>query len=382
MDTIQYVLDVSPLSLSIALTTAILPHAIATVDLVAIPIAEATIAAIKRLPAGRHVGVPSNPASHQTSSSLSAGPKLDTRIPTDETLLLVHSLALAAKMSDDTDAIQSFWRNMQPDFLLVMLNKGQPLQQILLSLRLLQTSVLERSFGSITSKDDQTGQHQSRTEIGLLDRLILLLFEKPIPLSTSIEQLPAQQYSLDDIAHLRVEVLRVFLFMSATMHGTAAMASHSMFLGRLVKFLSASIADLYSRPPPLSALSHFSNLTLSQTFSRHALPRHPIPAINLSMRILAHILLSTPDIRLSNKLAVIPGGAHKYMVSLTRLAFAETGFVIESGIEEEVIEVAHRLLEEWVSPEEGEQLVRAHSSAPTGKEKGTADDSAAADDVS
>lgn len=57
------------------------------------------------------------------------------------------------------------------------------------------------------------------------------------------------------------------------------------------------------------------------------------------------------------KLAVIPGGVHKHLVVLTRLAFSE-GLVLEAGIEDDVVECAHRLLEESVTPEEGEALLR------------------------
>ncbi len=58
------------------------------------------------------------------------------------------------------------------------------------------------------------------------------------------------------------------------------------------------------------------------------------------------------------KLAVIPGGVHKHLVALTRLAFSE-GLVLERAIDDEVVELARGLLEEGISLEEGEELGRA-----------------------
>lgn len=64
------------------------------------------------------------------------------------------------------------------------------------------------------------------------------------------------------------------------------------------------------------------------------------------------------NINLPEKLRVIPGGTHRHLVTLTRLAFSE-GLVLEAGIADEVVEAAHHLLEDAVTPEEGEALVGA-----------------------
>ena len=62
------------------------------------------------------------------------------------------------------------------------------------------------------------------------------------------------------------------------------------------------------------------------------------------------------------KLAVIPGGSHKHLIALTRLAFSE-GTFFEQGIEDDVVESAHQMLEDSVTPEEGEALLGAFASA-------------------
>ena len=65
---------------------------------------------------------------------------------------------------------------------------------------------------------------------------------------------------------------------------------------------------------------------------------------------------------IQERLATTPGGAHKYLIVLTRLNFSD-GTVFERGIEDDVVEKAQAMLENWVTPEEGEALVDAFGSA-------------------
>jgi hypothetical protein len=65
---------------------------------------------------------------------------------------------------------------------------------------------------------------------------------------------------------------------------------------------------------------------------------------------------------LQAKLRIIPGGTHKYLVGLTRLAFSE-GVFFERGIDEDVAECAHQMLETLVNPQEAEALLEAFSTA-------------------
>jgi hypothetical protein len=88
-----------------------------------------------------------------------------------------------------------------------------------------------------------------------------------------------------------------------------------------------------------------------------------IELINQSMRLLYHITTTYPHlINIQERLATTPGGAHKYLIVLTRLNFSD-GIFYEQGIEDDVVECAQHLLENWVTPEEGEALVEAFSSA-------------------
>jgi hypothetical protein len=78
-----------------------------------------------------------------------------------------------------------------------------------------------------------------------------------------------------------------------------------------------------------------------------------IDSINATMKLIYHIVTSNPGFDIKSKLVNTLGGQHAYLVSLTRLAFSE-GLVLEAGIEEAVIDMAHHILDEGLSLEEGE----------------------------
>lgn len=85
--------------------------------------------------------------------------------------------------------------------------------------------------------------------------------------------------------------------------------------------------------------------------------------VNHATRLLFHLTSNYANqIDLQAKLRVIPGGTHKYLVGLTRLAFSE-GVFFERGIDEDVAECAHQMLETLVNPQEAEALLEAFSTA-------------------
>ena len=75
--------------------------------------------------------------------------------------------------------------------------------------------------------------------------------------------------------------------------------------------------------------------------------------VNAAVRLLHGILITHPDIQLGTKLT--GGATHKHLVAMTRLAFSQ-GILQEAGINEEVVEYAHNILEMSVTPQEGEVL--------------------------
>ncbi len=85
--------------------------------------------------------------------------------------------------------------------------------------------------------------------------------------------------------------------------------------------------------------------------------------VNLCIRLLYHILTHfSALVDMQAKLAVIHGGSHKYVVGLTRLAFSES-LVLDAGIEEDIIDCAHSLLEDRITLDEGEALLEVFPQA-------------------
>ena len=69
------------------------------------------------------------------------------------------------------------------------------------------------------------------------------------------------------------------------------------------------------------------------------------------------------------KLSAVEGGNHKHLVAFARLAFSDA-LVLEEGIEEEVVDAAHQLLEEYLTPEEADALSKVFSSDSSGGSNG------------
>lgn len=89
--------------------------------------------------------------------------------------------------------------------------------------------------------------------------------------------------------------------------------------------------------------------------------------VNASTRLLCHLTSNYPTyINMQTKLQFIPGGTHKYLIALTRLAFSE-GIFYEQGIEEDVADAAHQMLESLVNPQEAEALSDAFSGVRSSK---------------
>jgi hypothetical protein len=255
---------------------------------------------------------------------------------------------------------------MKFDFVLLMLMKAQPVGQVMLMLQLLQTSALEDSFGTIVG-ESPASDRQVKHENDTIERLVLLLFESPsVDQEGTNDEKMQRIVEVDDVLQLRIEVLNVLESMCLTTHSTLALQTHRHALPRLFKFLHSTISSLYALPTP--------------TPSAHKLL---ILSINKTMRIIHHIITfqldlasspehvittrsaqypkrtSTIDVRAS--LASVLGGQHMHLISLTRLAFSER-VALEEGLWDSVVEGAHELLDEFLSPEEGEELLGCFSS--------------------
>ncbi|KAI7014849.1 hypothetical protein KC366_g15672, partial [Hortaea werneckii] len=337
LDLIQFALFGQLSDIVAQLIEEAVPLCMTTISLVAIPL----------------VRVSTNPA-YAANLDREAHAKLCEQIDVDEMMEFLLRLAQSATIVGST-RVEDFWKCMELPFTLLMLNKAQPISQSTTTLRLLCTSSLSTTFGPVVppeSEDAASGQ--SKQETAIIDRLTILLFETPKPPPDE----PA--YSEAELAELRNEILSVFRELCLTDHGGHLLAQHRSAVGRLVRFLHGQMEKLHLLPPAASPSTHSpENLTTEQTTEPPS--AHPLVAqtINTTTRLLYHLLRTyDTSLHLGQKLQAVQGGYHKFLVSMTRIAFSDQ-LVLEAGIEDEVAEAAHAVLDNMLSPEEGEAIGRA-----------------------
>ncbi|TKA77824.1 hypothetical protein B0A55_04598 [Friedmanniomyces simplex] len=300
--------------------------------------------------------------------------KLADELCADEVMDLLLLLCDAATLCPGR--LEVFWKHVDLHFTLLMLNKAQPVSQINAMLRALATSALPTTFGPIS----ENAEIQRAQEMGIFDRLTSLLFEMP--------ELPPDEpsYTESEIAELRMHILKVLKALCQTDHGSLLLAQHRSAIGRLIRFLDGQINKLYTLPPSLTRSmmksDNHNNVDSDPTtppLTPPAPTAHALIAqtINLTTRLFHHLLLRrSPNhhgddnddhsIDLTQKLTVIRGGHQKFLVCMSRLAFSEH-LVLEYGIEEGVVEAAHEVLDSYLSPEEGEAVVRAVETPGSGR---------------
>jgi hypothetical protein len=314
------------------------PLAIATSDLVAIPLARASLNKNQspRIHASRAATTKNTAVSsgEVTEPNGKQSKEKEVEIEVANCIDVVACLELLQTLADaaspNPEAITTFWEHMKFDFVLLVLMKAQPMRQIGVMLDLLRTSALQGSFGAIV--DGGQRERQDQRENDTLDRLTLLLNEKF-----------GKDADVTCVFELREKVVNVLHVLVFTEHGALLLSTHRHAIGRLFAFLHASITALYLYMHP----------------SDHA----PITrSINTVMTILYLLCSSTGsaqvkvNVDIRQKLSVVPGGMHIHLLALTRLAFAERIWY-ERGIGDGTVEKAHEMLDEWLSPEEGEGLM-------------------------
>ncbi|KAI9819353.1 MAG: hypothetical protein M1832_004058 [Thelocarpon impressellum] len=298
MDFLAFVLAVDSRSIAPRIVDKLLPPLQATADINAIPGQK------------RHLASDLNP---------------DVDLAACMSLLHLAALTCSHNAADNLH----FWRFVRFDLCVMLLSPWQPLDQILAMTELLSTSVLEASFGPIIPNDETDQRNRERR---ILDLLCCLLRDGP-RLPEEGEKDPKRE-----VGQLRLSVLVLLSMISSTAQGGSAMAAHPTLIGRLVQTMSDELDALYDRAPG------------------HA---QSAAQVNLATRILHHLLTTHADrVSLQARLGTVRGGAHKHLVALTRLAFSE-GLVLEAGIDDDVVACAHSILEECVTPEEGEALLGA-----------------------
>ncbi|TKX24058.1 hypothetical protein C1H76_3626 [Elsinoe australis] len=209
--------------------------------------------------------------------------------------------------------------------------------------------ILDDSFGA-RHVDAET---QARQEMDLLDRLANLFFDN---FASSAKD---NTVSPEEIVELRLDILRTLRAISGTQHGSTALAQSRTIIGKLIRFLCDQITSLYIISPlPTPVIASVDGedpqIQIPQGATLHD---RVVATVNLTTRILYHIL-HDHEIKLSEKLAMVAGGDHKFLIALSRIAFSER-LLLEAGLEDEVVEAAHEILDKTLNPEEGEAILAA-----------------------
>ncbi|KIW13884.1 hypothetical protein PV08_06665 [Exophiala spinifera] len=278
-----------------------------------------------------------SPVNHSTFGKFRQTPQSVLNHDVDGTACLEVMLTMAYIISDETDLLSLFWRLIQPEFVLMMLNAWQPVSDITLMLRLLETSIFSDTFGSICV-DDQ----QKQIEQHIMNRICYLLWETP----KVDEGLPANTTA--SICQLRLRIMDLLLQVTTipstysqddqTHHGSLLVADHPSAIARIVRSLYDEVSAMYDLTP-----SHALHAAI----------------VNKGVQLLFHVLeVHGSQINLQEKLSVINGGVHKHRVVLTRLAFSE-GFYVDRLITDDTVAMATSMLEESVTPDEADDLIEA-----------------------
>ncbi|MCJ1402903.1 hypothetical protein MMC11_006124 [Xylographa trunciseda] len=255
--------------------------------------------------------------------------ELNDDIDTNECLQVLYLIALACMRKKED--IARFWRFMRFDFIMMMFRTSQPIEDIQLMLKLLETSVQENTFAMITNSATQTESEQH-----IIDRVSLMLID--VPRAAEGEQ----PYDNVEIAEMRIQVLCLVEKLCDKTHGGEAFAKHPLAIGRLVRVMNHELNALYDHK-----FGHEYRAEL----------------VNQATRLLFHLISTYPKIiNMQEKLRAHPGGVYKHLIVLTRLAFSD-GLFFERGIEDDVVDCAHQMLEDTVTPEEGEALLEVFSTA-------------------
>ncbi|KAJ4984184.1 DNA repair protein, partial [Stagonosporopsis vannaccii] len=321
LDALHFVLACGRCETACAIKARFVPLMIDSIDLVANPLSKAA-----RL--GRDAVNALYASGHR---------EITAQIDVLECLDILHLIATSCVGLDGTESAE-LWESIPSDFAVMLLNKEQPIAQIAIMLRILSTSALPTSIGPIASSASQPDS-QAHREDALIGRLTNLLTE--VPAITPDPSAPPETLSDTDMLTLRLRVINLLATLSTPRYGSTRLAQNKICIGRLLKHLDILLSLLYKRP-----------LASTQAAT--------IASINATMRLIYHIVTSNPGFDVKSKLVNTLGGQHAYLVSLTRLAFSEA-LVLEAGIEDDVVDMAHAVLDEGLSLEEGEAFADVFS---------------------
>lgn len=279
---------------------------------------------------------------------------LEQHLDMTQIISLLHTSALAcATTRTETEdgfayTATGFWRLMSLDVVLLLLTPKQRLSDVIGMLDLLASSSLPGSIGPASA--DAEPEAVARA---VIERVSAKLTEHPRPA-------PAP----DQRRRVRLAALRTLIAFAGCPYGALQLAMHDNALPRLVTCLSASIDDLYDQPIPPNVLPPLPDDVGTPSWKPpEASSSTDLYRIISQSLLLIHTLVTDPHtcnaVDMGQKLSMAHGGNQRYLLALGRLTFAEEDLVMEAGIDGDVVEAAHELLELAVTPDEGETVSEA-----------------------
>ncbi|KAI1302707.1 hypothetical protein F5Y03DRAFT_360677 [Xylaria venustula] len=255
---------------------------------------------------------------------------LRDNINTNKILSLLYLTALGCATSEPvggsiSSPVVDFWSLVHIQFVLMLLNRKQPVDDFVATLRLLCTSVFPDSIGPINP--DQSPEFVAQL---LIDKVSANLTEPP-------------RWDVDEAKHrdVRLAALQTLMAFAGSRLGFAQLITHDWMIPRLVTLLSSCIEELYD-----------GDMQYAVTGSDGA--PDPLQRLVAHTMQLLHMLATTPvggnTVDMSAKLSRVTGASQKYLLSLSRLNFAD------DLVSEDTAELAHELLEMAVTSEAGEEL--------------------------
>lgn len=293
-----------------------------------------------------------------------------------------------------------YWKLMRIDFVLVLLSPKQPRDDFLGMLSLLCTSCLPDSIGPITGDPERDPAFVAQA---LIERVSKIM-QEPTRWSSPGESTASfgQQQCI-----VRLAALRTLMAFAQSGLGARQLALSDVAIPRLVSVLCAAIDALYDMDVPVELFqsglyddedevtgsakakegklpakseamrgvtkddgtadqpialdSDESAAVQSLPPSVHPLdtcPTHLLYTIVSSTILLLHTLVTDPatsshtDMRA--KLSTSHGASQKYLLTLSRLNYAEEDLVLEAGIDPGTFDRANDLLDLAITPDEAE----------------------------
>ncbi|KAL0945025.1 DNA repair protein rad26 [Colletotrichum truncatum] len=279
-------------------------------------------------------------------------------------LLYASAAACATTLTETENGTQTrqtdFWQLISFDLVLVLLTPKQRLDDILGMLNMLCTSALASSVGPIVSGKEP-------------DLLAKMIIDK---VSLNLVDLPRAAVTTSEKHAVRFAVIQTLMAFARTPYGARQIAVHISVIPRLVTALSELVDALYDLSNPVAGRNVSGSSSSRKDGAVVVAPDDPrddaedwdddrsSPSLLISQIVLLlHTLATDPNTanvaNILSKLSMSHGGSQRYILSLSRLNFAEEDLIYEAGIDADTVDRAHELLEIGVTPDEGDSVAES-----------------------